>query len=114
MEGKGGQAGSEGNGEFRILLEQIRWEVHVVADGHKTLNQQMERFAGELHGEITQLNQKMDLYLRGLREELSGLIGGVGSTLDKKLDDVELRLAERMEKGFEVLGKQLQEHLHLN
>jgi len=114
MEGKGEQVGSEGSREFRVLLEEIRWEVHVVADGHKTLNQQMERFVGELQGEMRQLNQKMDLYLRGLREELSGFIGGVGSTLDKKLDDVELRLSGRMERGFEALGKQLQEHLHLN
>ena len=109
-----GQERSEGSGEFRTLLEQIRSEVHVVADGHKTLNQQMERFAGELQGEMRQLNQKMDLYLRGLREELSGLIEGVGWTLDKKLDDVELRLKERMEIGFETLGKQFQEHVHLN
>ena len=108
------QVGSEGSRKFRVLLEEIRWEVHVVADGHKTLSQQMERSAGELQGEMRQLNSKMDLYLRGLREELSGLISGVGLTLDKKLDGVELRLMGRMEKGFEDLGKQLQEHLHLN
>jgi hypothetical protein len=114
MEGKGGQVGSEGSGEFQVLLEEIRWEVHVVADGHNTLHQQMERFAGELQGEMKQLNQKMDLYLGGLREEMRGDLRGLREDMHELIGGAELRLSDKMEKGFEVLGKQLQAHVHLN
>ena len=66
-----GQEGSEGSGEFRILLEQIRSEVHVVADGHKTINQKLDRIETELKGEIHRLDGRVDFYMRELRKELT-------------------------------------------
>ena len=53
-----------------VLVEEVRREVQKIAEGHKTLNQQIDRVAGELREEIKQLDQKLDLYIRGLRKEI--------------------------------------------
>ena len=54
-----------------VLLEDIGRDVKKIAEGHKTLNQQIDRIAGALREEIKQLDQKIDLYIRGLRKEVT-------------------------------------------
>ena len=101
MVGKKDVSGSGPSEERRaeVLLEKIGSNVQTVLEGHATLHQEIGELGKELRGKVDGLGQKFDLYLRGLRQEIQ---------------EVERKLTERMDAGFERLGKQLEEHVHLN
>ena len=81
--------------EENVLVEEVRHKLQVVAEGHKTLDQKMDRVAAEVKG-------------------------GIGD-LDRKIDRVAQTLIQRMDEGFGHMAaamgdvsKQLQEHTHPN
>ncbi len=77
---------------FEVLLEQVRKELEIVAEGYVSLDQKMDRMAKELRG------------------------GQVG--LDQKIDQVAHELSKKMDVGFaevreavRTVAKELQEHV---
>ena len=81
---------------FEVLLEQVRHELEMVAEGHVSLDQKMDRLTGEFSSKYESLDQKVEW-------------------LAKKTDD----LSQKMDKGFvevrkdlHALANQLQDHIH--
>lgn len=76
---------------FEVLLEEVRHELRVVAEGHGTLDQKIDRMAQELSMGQAGLDQKIDL---------------MAQALSKKMD---VGFAEA-KAAIQTLAKQFQEH----
>ena len=92
-----------------VLLEEIRHELKVVAEGHTDLNRKIDRVADELKGEIRQVDQKLDQHSRELLTRMDGF--------SQRFD----ALSKQMSEGFAQIAKlltefekQLQHHVHVS
>ena len=72
------EEGARSPQQYEALVEQVRQELHIVAEGHATLNRKIDRVTKELRGDINRLNEKMDY---GFTKVLTA-IGGLTSRMD--------------------------------
>jgi len=75
---------------FGVLLEQILHKVRVVAKGHSTLNEKMERF----HEEAKEDHRSAMGLIKFSHDELNKKIDGVGKRLDVNINGVRTELRE--------------------
>ena len=55
---------------FEVLLEQVRKELELVAEGYVLLDQKIDRVAGGLNQKIEGLDQKIDRVAEGLSKKM--------------------------------------------
>ncbi len=111
---------------FEVLLEQVRKELELVAEGYVTLGQKLDRVAEELRGELNSKIDQMAGEFRGGYKQLDQKIDRVAEKvsigyqeLDQKMDRVAERLSKKMDVGFaevreavRVVAQQLKDHEH--
>jgi hypothetical protein len=64
---------------FEILLEEVRDNVKLVAEGHSTIRREMQEMKTELKADIKEVNNKLEFVAR----ELGGKIDKVDRTLEE-------------------------------
>jgi hypothetical protein len=55
---------------FEILLEEIRHDVRIIAEGHNALLQEMSRGFGSLKAELSELSSMFELYAKQTNKRL--------------------------------------------
>lgn len=108
--------GARSKQQENVLVEEVRREVRKIAEGHKTLNQKIDRVEAELKGEIHRLEEKLDLFTHEIIGRTDSLECRL-DTLTKKMDG----LSKQMNEGFAQITKlltefekQLQHHVHVS
>ena len=95
---------------FEVLLEEVRHDFQILADGHIALDERIDRVANESLARDTSMDQKLEHVVQVLSQRLSAL--------DEKTTRLFGGLSERMDAGFaelqtalQSLGNQLNEHV---
>ena len=92
---------------FEVLLEQMRHEFDILADGHVTLDQKIDRLAHESAERDAALDQKIDFVVQRFNQRFD--------TLDETIDRVAQELSKKMDAGFagvRAAVHTLAQHLH--
>lgn len=93
-----------GNGwQGQVILEEIRHNVRLIAEGHTMLRERLDRFEQRWQHDVSDLQQRDDLMTRTLLSKIDSLGNGLNGRIDG--------LSERVEQGFSALSRQLQGYI---
>ena len=77
---------------FEVLLEQVRKELELVAEGYVALDQKIDRWAQEMRQGFTTLDTKIELYTQQLSKRMDvdcGELRQAVAIVVKRMDDHE-------------------------
>ena len=78
---------------FEILLEQIRSQLQIVAEGHSLLDQKIERMAEKFERRFEEVETSMRLGFKKVYERLDKIETRLGE-VEIRLDKIETKLGE--------------------
>jgi len=86
---------------FEILLEEINRKMELLIEGHQTLDQKIDRIAGDLREEMQQMRGELHAEIVGVRDELKKNMDNMGKELRAEMAEIEKRSIERDKRIME-------------